>query len=178
VVPTDAKAAGAEPVLLGRVTGVYGVKGWVRLFSHTEPREAILEYRDCLLRRADSWEAARIVEGRRHGKSVVARFDGVADRDAAAGLTGADIAVDRDALPQLEANEYYWTDLEGMEVRHRDGSSLGTVAYMMATGANDVMVVQGGNGADREILVPFVPERVVLDVDLAAGVIEVDWEWD
>ncbi len=89
-------------------------------------------------------------------------------------MTGSDIGVDRDALPDPEEGHYYWADLEGLTVVHRDGTELGRVAYLMATGANDVLVVDG----PAERLIPFVPGEVILDVDLAAGVIRVDWEWD
>ena len=175
---TDKKSNKEQPVHLGRISGVYGVKGWVRVFSHTDPREAILNYRNCLLRRDGQWQAAKMEEGRRQGKSIVARFEGVADRDAAADLTGADIGILREALPELAKAEYYWADLEGLKVTHRGKRTLGKVAYLLATGANDVLVVQGGDDGNQEILIPYLPESVILDVDLAAGVIDVDWEWD
>lgn len=163
-----------SPVVLGRVSGLYGVKGWVKLYSYTEPRDAILGYRNCLIGRRDAWRPAEMAEGRRQGKTLIARLDDTADRDKAAELVGLDIAVARDALPETAEGEYYWADLEGLAVVHQDGRRLGRVAYLMATGAHDVMVVQG----DREILIPFVPGEIVLDVDLASGRIQVDWEWD
>lgn len=161
------------PVVLGRVSGLYGVRGWVRVYSYTEPREAILQYGNCLIGQDSGWQAAEIAEGRKHGKSVVLRFLAIEDRDAAAEMIGADIAVAREELPTAGPGEYYWTDLEGLEVVHRDGRMLGKVAYMLATGVHDVMVVQG----EQEILIPFVPERIILDVNLPSGVIQVDWEW-
>ena len=172
--PASSSARKEKPIVLGRVSGLYGVQGWVKVFSYTEPREAILGYRDCLLGRDGEWHSARIVEGRRHGKTVIVRMDAVQDRDAAAEWIGADIAVQRSSLPDTLADEYYWADLEGLQVVRRDDRTLGTVAYMLATGAHDVMVVQG----DKEILIPFVPGRTVLDVNLADGQIQVDWDWD
>jgi 16S rRNA processing protein RimM len=178
VVPTDTKLKTEEPVLLGRVSGLYGVKGWVRVFSYTEPRQAILSYKDCLLQQEGNWSPVRLAEGRQHGKTVVVRMDGVVDRDAAATLIGADIGILRQHLPETAAAQYYWADLEGLEVRHRGGHLLGKVAYLLATGANDVLVVHGGENGGQEVLIPFLPGSVILDVDLAAGVIDVDWEWD
>ena len=165
---------GRKPVILGRVSGLFGVKGWIKVHSHTEPREAILDYRDWLLLRGDESQAVRLAEGKRHGKTVVARLDGVDDRDVAAGYVGAAIAVPREQLPATGQGEYYWADLEGMQVVHRDGRVLGTVDYLLATGANDVLVVRG----DEEILIPFVRDEVIKDVDFAKGVISVDWEWE
>lgn len=162
------------PVVLGRIAGVFGVKGWVKVFSYTEPREAILDYENWLLKRGDAWQEITVEEGKRHGSSVIAKLANVGDRDAAAELIDFDIVVPREELPDTEEREYYWTDLEGLQVVHRNGRSLGRVAYVMATGANDVLVVEG----DRECLIPFVMDRFILDVDLARGVISVDWEWD
>lgn len=162
------------PVVLGRIAGVFGVKGWVKVFSYTEPREAILDYENWLLKRGDAWQEIIVEEGKRHGSSVIAKLANVGDRDAAAELVDFDIVVPREELPDTEECEYYWTDLEGLQVVDRNGRSLGRVAYVMATGANDVLVVEG----DRECLIPFVMDRFILDVDLARGVISVDWEWD
>ena len=168
---TDART---QPVILGRIVGLFGVRGWVKVYSYTEPREAVLDYKDWLLSRDGHWQWVVLAEGKRHGKAVIARFEGIEDRDAAAELTGSDIGVDRDALPDPGEGHYYWADLEGLTVVHKDGTELGKVASLMATGAKDVMVVDG----PVERLIPFVPGGVVLDVDVAAGVIRVDWEWD
>ena len=166
--------ATTQPVILGRIVGLFGVRGWVKVHSYTEPREALLDYRDWLLNRDGEWQPVGLAEGKRHGKSVIARIAGIEDRDGAAELLGSDIAVNRDALPEAGEGRYYWADLEGLTVVHRDGTELGKVAYLMATGANDVLVVDGA----AERLIPFVPGTVILDVDLAEGVIRVDWEWD
>ena len=162
-----------QPVILGRIVGLFGVRGWVKVHSYTEPRDALLEYRDWLLGREEAWRQVELAEGTQHGKGIVVRLRGIEDRDAAAELLGSEIGVDRDALPEPEEGRYYWADLEGLTVVDRDGTELGKVAYLMATGANDVLVVDG----PVERLIPFVPETVILDVDLAAGVIRVDWEW-
>ncbi len=163
-----------KPVILGRVTGLYGVKGWLRVRSYTEPREAILDYEEWLLFREGDPQCFRLAEGKRHGGTVIAKLEGCDDRDQAADLVGDDIGVPREALPETQHGEYYWADLEGLQVNGSDGRTLGKVAYLLATGANDVLVVQG----DREILIPFVQNEVIKDVDFAAGVISVDWEWD
>ena len=153
---------------------MFGVRGWVRVYSYTEPREAVLDYEHWLLRRDGVWQPAEVAEGQRHGKTVIARVDGFDNRDDAATLIGSEIAVPREALPETEEGRYYWSDLEGLAVERQDGTKLGTVKHLMETGANDVMVIEG----DEERLVPFVMGDVVIDVDLAAGVITVDWEWD
>jgi 16S rRNA processing protein RimM len=159
---------------MGRIVGLFGVRGWVKIHSFTEPREAILEYEGWELKQDGEWQTVQLAEGKRHGKSVIAKLRGYDDRDAATGLIGTDIGVDRGAMPELEDGEYYWADLEGMTVVHKDGTTIGRVAYVMAKGANDVLVTEG----PAERLIPFVRGKVVLDVDLENRVISVDWEWD
>jgi 16S rRNA processing protein RimM len=160
--------------LLGRVTGLFGVQGWVKVFSFTRPREAILDYDRWFLSQDGEWQPAKVAEGKQHSKTVIVRLDGIHDRDQAAALIGKDIAISRDDLPKTEVGSYYWADLEGMQVLHRDGTELGEVAYLMETGANDVLVTKG----ERERLIPFIADQVILDVDFAKGIITVDWEWD
>lgn len=159
-------------VISGRITGLYGVKGWVKIFSDTEPRENIIQYSPWYVRTTGSWKEMKVAEGRRHGKGVVARLEGFTDRDAASTLIGAEIALRRDQLPVLEHGEYYWTDLIGLRVITRDGTELGVIDRLFETGANDVVVVKG----DREHLIPYLPGRVISRIDLKAGEMEVDWD--
>jgi len=144
------------------------------VYSYTQPREAILAYPHWFLKQAGHWRSVDIAEGKKHGKGVIARVDGVVDRDAAAVLIDCSIAVERDALPAAEDGSFYWADLEGLKIVHRDGTQLGQVAYLLETGSNDVLVTTG----KPERLIPFIFGKVILDVDIAAGVITVDWELD
>ena len=105
---------------------------------------------------------------------MIAKLEGIDDRDQAVEVLDCNIGVRREDLPEPEAGHYYFGDLEGLRVEHRDGRNLGTVKYVLETGANDVLVTEG----DTERLIPFIRDTVVLDVDLAEGVIRVDWEWD
>lgn len=163
-------------VVLGSITGAHGIQGWVRVHSHTEPREGILEYSPWLL--GSDARPTPVLEGAKHGKAVIARLEGVADRDEAESLAGRQISVERGRLPEPGHKQYYWADLIGLEVVQQGGKSLGTIHNMMATGANDVMVVRDGEEPGREQLVPFLPDRTVLEVDLESGRVTVDWEID
>ena len=159
---------------MGRVSGLFGVKGWVKVYSYTQPREAILDYRQWYLQRNEAWQRFEVAEGKRHGKGIIARFEGISDRDVAAELVDSDIAVDRADLPATEEGRYYWADLEGLKIVSSDGADFGRVAYLLETGSNDVLVTTG----KPERLIPFIMGKVVQDVNLAEGVITVDWEED
>lgn len=159
-------------VMLGKISGLHGVQGWVKLFSDTDPREGITNYSPWHIRQGGRWRTVEVTAGRRQGKSVVAKIAGVNDRDTAAKLVGADIAVLREQLPQPADDEYYWADLEGLAVVTVDGMDLGRVDHLFQTGSNDVIVVKG----DRQRLVPFISGQVIQKVDLEAGVITVDWD--
>ena len=142
----------------------------MKIHSLTEPREAIFDYQPWLL--GDSREEVRVSQGKKHGNRLIALFENIDDREAAERLVNRPIAVYREQLPESEEGEFYWTDLEGLAVELADGTPLGTIDRMMATGANDVMVVKG----ERERLIPFVLEQYVQRVDLEHGVVVVDWD--
>lgn len=161
-------------VLLGRIVGFFGVKGWLKVFSYTDPREAILDYDTWQLSQNGGFKPVQLAEGKRHGKSVIVRFSGVDDRDTAAAFLDAEIVVPRTALPEATDGSFYWADLEGLSVIRQDGESIGQVDRVLETGAHDVLVVKG----DSERLIPFVMQEFIVDVDLDNGVITVDWEWD
>lgn len=173
--PRSSSKALPEPddiVLLGRIAGVFGVRGWVKVFSHTEPRENILGYQPWLMRVDGRWQEASVLDGRLHGKIVVARLEGIDDRDGAAALMDTEIGIARSQLPGLAPGEWYHADLVGCAVVTINGIELGQVSHLFATGANQVMVVKG----DRERLVPFLQGSVIREVDTAGGRIVVDWD--
>jgi 16S rRNA processing protein RimM len=163
-----------EMIIMGHISGLFGVKGWLKIYSHTAPREGILNYNVWYLKRNGAWQQYKLTAGRRQGKAVVAHFDGYDDRDQAAELIESDIAVRREQLPALQVGEYYWTDLEGLQVVTIEGVELGEVSHLFETGANDVLVVLG----DRERLIPYTVGEAVQQVDLDAGRIIVDWDPD
>ncbi len=164
-----------DVVLVGRISGLFGVKGWVKVFSYTTPREAILKYRSIRLKLASdqTWREFKFAEGQVHGRGVVARLNDVDDRNAAQLLIGAELSVTRLQLPKLKRGEYYWADLEGLKVINLLGEELGAVIHLFETGANDVMVVQ----AERERLIPYIAQ-VIREVDLDGGIVRVDWDKD
>lgn len=167
-----------ELVTVGRISSVYGVRGWVKIHSHTEPMENILQFNRWWLQGAEGWEPLEIDSGRVHGKGLVAHIAGVDDRDLAARYCQRDIAVSAAEMPRLPAGEYYWHQLQGLRVISEfEGGSydFGRVERLMETGANDVLVVRGGEDR-RERLIPYLPGDYVTDIDLDAGVITVVWD--
>ena len=159
-------------VVVGRFGAPYGIKGWVKFVSFTDPVENILEYRPWRVQRDARWLDVAVDEVKAHGKGFVAHVRGVDDRNAAERLTGQEIAIPEEALPQAAADEYYWKDLIGLGVVTRDGTELGTVDRLFEAGPNDVLVaVRDG----AEVMIPFV-SAYVLAVDLDAKRIEVDWD--
>jgi 16S rRNA processing protein RimM len=161
-------------VTLGRVSGVFGVKGWLKVQSYTEPRDNIVALGVWTLRMNGADRPFEVEDGQGHAGNVVAKLRGIDDPDRAREWMGAEIVVEREQLPEARAGEFYWTDLEGLEVRTMAGLTLGRVECLLATGANDVLVLSG----TRERLIPFVVGPVVKQVDLAAGLILVDWSPD
>ncbi len=164
-----------EEVTLGYISGVHGLRGWVKVYSYTDPREAILDYQPWRLGApGETAREVRIERGQPHGKTLIAVLPGVETPEQGRALVGQEIRIPRSALPDSGTDSWYWSDLIGLSVVNEEGVPLGTVKQMIETGANDVMVLDG----DRERLVPFVVGQVVKTVDLDAREIRVDWHPD
>ena len=161
-------------VILGRVSGVFGVKGWLKVQSYTEPRDNIVGFDAWTLRMNGVDHSFEVEEGHGHAGSVVAKLRGLDDRDRARDFVGADIVVPRERLPAIAPDELYWTDLEGLEVRTTTGIVLGNVDHLLATGGNEVLVLD----SSPQRLIPFVVGPVVKEVDLKRKLIVVDWSPD
>lgn len=160
-------------IALGKIVGVFGIKGWVKVFSETRPREQIFKYSPWILELNGSVIEAELVEGKLQGKGLIASLKGITDCDQAKQLNGAVITVPEQALPATGKDEYYWSQLVGLNVVNLQGINLGRVKSLFETGANDVMIVKG----DEEHLIPFT-RYAVIDVDLDSGMITVDWDED
>ncbi len=158
---------------MGCITGPFGIKGWVRLRPFSAAPQNLLAYPVWWIAEDAGWRERRVEAAEMHNAAVAAKLAGCDEREAAARLRGREVAVPRDALPKAAPNEYYWADLAGLKVVNEQGEDLGTVSRVFETGANDVLVVQGA----RERLIPFT-EQVVQRVDLAGGVIRVEWGAD
>jgi len=167
------RLASPDRVVMGRIAGPFGIKGWVKVQPFTESPAGLLRHSTWWLGRDGGWDRRELREGAVHGRSLIAQLQGCETPEAAALLTGLEVAVERQALPDNKEGEYYWADLIGLEVVNREDVSLGRVVRLLETGANQVLVVLG----ERERLVPFV-EPVVVAVDVAGGRLTVDWEAD
>ena len=164
----DAKLA------VGKIAGVYGLKGWLKIYSHTQPIDNILQYNPWWLDRKGVLTEVELEAGKLHGKGVLAKLKGIDDPDEAKKLVGTEIFIESSALAPLPEDEFYWRDLIGLVVQNRDGVILGKVDDLMETGANLVLVVKG----ETEILIPWIWESVILEVDLQQQRLVADWDPD
>ena len=173
-------------VVVGKISSAHGIKGWVNVYSYTDPVTNILQYQPWYLRSSSSpssseqpWKPVQIVNSRPQGKQIVAQLEGCQDRNKAELYRGLEIAVERSQLPDLGKDEYYWIELVGLSVVNLAGEMLGVVDSMLATGANDVLVVKGGVAdSSTDILIPYVMEEFIHNVDLDNHRITVDWDAD
>lgn len=179
-----------DMILLGKINGFYGVKGWVKLFSHTQPREQIITYNPLYIRpsrkhpkwtKDAEWQPVKLLGKRTQGSHVLAHFDNMDSKETAALFLGYDIAIPREKLPKLPDNEYYWQDLVGMTVLDNHDQLIGTIQRMLETGANDVMVVTPAPDGivekkEETVMIPFTVGHHVLSVDTQTREIRVDWD--
>lgn len=163
-------------VIMGRVASAYGVQGWLKIQPYTAEPGNLADYRTWWLGdEKQGWRELDVLDSSLHGgKTVVAQVMGCHDRTTAEKYKGMLVAVPRDRLPPLEQDEYYWSDLIGLDVINEAGERLGVVNSLQDTGANQVLCVRGAN---REILIPFIASAI-RQVDLAGKVIRVDWQTD
>ncbi len=166
--PTDG------PIVIGRIVGHHGLKGWVKVESFTRPREQIREYQTVLVGRRGAWKQVCIEEYRTQRRNLLIRLGECRSREEAEPVIGVDIAIEYGQLDELSEGEYYWIHLIGLSVVNLQGGELGTISRIIETGANDVVVVQSGQA---EILVPWIPD-VVRNVDLEEKLMVVDWQQD
>jgi 16S rRNA processing protein RimM len=161
-------------VVMGKIVAAQGILGWLKEQTFTEYLDSLLDYDTWYVGNEQAWRPLQVLEADVHGKVLVAKLEGIADRTAAEKYKGQLIAVPRTELPEQEEGEYYWSDLVGLAVENLTGDKFGTVDSLLETGANDVLVVKGENG---ETLIPFIAS-VIQQVSLKDKTIRVDWQAD
>ncbi len=166
-----------EFIPVGKISGIFGVKGWMKIFSFTEPRKNILNYSPLYMSKRGEWVEVNVTGGRVHGKGIVLSFSDVTDPDQVQPLIGNELAITKQQLKPAGNNEFYWSQLIGLTVVSLQDEPLGVVASLLETGAHDVLVVED-KAQKTQRLIPFVMDEIVDSVDLDNSVIRVDWELD
>jgi 16S rRNA processing protein RimM len=164
-----------KKIIVGKINGVYGVKGWVKVFSETDPREGITKYNPWYLKQQGKWREVKVESGRRQAKTIVAKLEGYGDRDESLLLNGAVIGINPEQMNSLSEDEFYWRDLIDCRVVNQQGVELGVVKQLLETGANDVLVVTSDK---QEHLIPWTLDDAIIEVNLEQRVISVDWDED
>ena len=163
-----------DVVVMARVAGAFGIKGWLKLHTFTESPDSLDAYASWLLKSDKGWQEFELEDFAVNVKGVVAKLKGCDDRSAAEKLIKCDIGIPRDALEDAGEGEVFWFDLIGCDVVNVAGEKLGTIETLLETGANDVLVVKHGA---EEILIPYLDD-VVLTVDREAKLVTVNWNQD
>ena len=169
-------------VVMGHITGAFGIRGWIKVSPYTETIDSLLDYSVWWLRKNEGeWREVEITNGHTAGNALAVELKECTDRNGAAKYKGMQIAIPRDHLPDLSENGeegYYWSDLIGSDVVNIQGENLGKVTGLLETGANDVLQVHGTDSLNKkERLIPYV-ESVIKEIDLASSRIIVDWGSD
>jgi len=176
--PEDSRLSGPiDPIVIGVIGRAFGIKGWVWVSSHTRPEDGIQRYKRWYVASdtpGTPGQWIKVTTFAKQSKGIVAKLQGVDDRTHAEAMTGMHVIVSAADLPKAAEGEYYWRDLVGCRVEHVSGQPFGEVQELIETGANDVLVVQG----DRERLIPFIPDQVLVSIDLDKRLIVVDWDPD
>ncbi len=172
--------ADSEWVVLGEIGRVHGLKGWLKLISFTSPIENILDYSRFYARVGGRFQELELDEHRRANKALLVHFKGYDDPETARLLTGTELTIANEKLPQLQRGEFYWHQLQDLRVVNQHEQVLGQISHLLETGANDVLVVKADSESidDRERLIPYLMDSVIIEIDLKNQIIRVDWEAD
>jgi 16S rRNA processing protein RimM len=180
---TATQSAPEDLVLVGYVSGAFGLQGWVKIRPYSSTADALL---DAPLFWLESPQAGlrevKRMSSKIHGDDVVARLSGVDDRNAAEALKGTIVKISRQLFPELAEGEVYWADLIGLAVQNLQGEDLGVVRDLMDNGAQSILRVAAADVPEAELskherLIPFV-EHFVKEVDQQNKKIVVDWGSD
>jgi len=163
----------SDPIIIGSFGKTFGVWGWIKINSFTNPKRNILDFKPWLIQKNNLWEEVYFEDGRERPDNIIVKLPNCDSPEEARNFTNIKIAVWHKQLPKPQTNEYYWTDFIGLKVINSDEVDLGIIQELMATGANDVLVVIG----DRKRLIPYI-SNVILNVDLVKKIIRVDWDPD
>ena len=162
-------------IVVGRLGKAYGVFGWVKLQSFTDPAKNILDYSPFYIKKsANQWQSLAVESTKFHDQQLLIKFKEFNNPETAKLYANIEIYVERDQLPKLKKQEYYWVDLIGCKVKDLKGNVFGKVTTLFETGSNDVLVVET---KDQRHLIPYL-DHVITDVDLAQKLITVDWDQD
>jgi 16S rRNA processing protein RimM len=171
---TDAK----DLVVMGRIVAPYGVFGWLKIIPDTELFDTLLDYKTWWIGKDSQWRELKLETAKVHNDVLLVKLQGIEERDGAFACKGKLVAVPRASLPELSNEEYYWSDLIGLDVKNLQDVDFGKITDVLETGANDVIVVSGqdANGM-RERLIPFTAQTI-LEVSLERQSMLVDWDED
>ena len=162
----------SDYIVVGQIGSTYGIHGWLKVLSFTDTVTQLLTYTPWYIEEGNHWKPIDVTGSRAHGKGIVVKLSGFDTPEHSKRLAGKKIAVTRSQLPTLKKNEYYWNDLKGLTVINQRGEELGKVIYLLATGANDVLVVKG----EKEHAIPYLLNDTIVKVDLEKQILYVNWE--
>lgn len=161
-------------ILIGKVSGCFGVKGWLKIFSYSSPRDNITSYKSWII----DGRVFESVTSKKQGKLIVAKLDGIDDKDTALLMIGQKIEIDTQQLAQLDNDQFYWRDLIGVEVTNTSGIKFGKLQSILETGAHDVIFIKGAEKSQRERVIPYLMGDTIVEVDLKQNTMLVDWHED
>ncbi len=163
-----------EWLLIGKISAAFGIKGWIKILSHTHPKSRIKLYTPWYVCKSSIYESLKIRKIQMHSKNLIAQIDGTHNRNEAEKLLGLGIYIKKSQLPKLADNNYYWYELEGMRVYNVLHVELGVVDYLLSVSVHDVLVIKN---KEKEYLVPFI-KPYLKKVNVQKRIIIIDWEED
>ncbi|AKZ65780.1 ribosome maturation factor RimM [Candidatus Palibaumannia cicadellinicola] len=172
-----------NPIVLGKISVVYGIRGWLKIISFTQSANSIFDYQPWFINISSTggtWQKITIDDWKYHNNTIIIKSNSINNREEAKPFTNCQIIVEASQLPNLANGEYYWKDIIGCTIETLNGDQLGTVINLIETGSNDVMVVKTNLkkyfSKKNDLLIPFLYGQVIKTVDLTNRIIKVNWD--
>jgi 16S rRNA processing protein RimM len=163
-------------IIMGKTGSSHGLHGWLKIRSFTEKTDGILDYNPWYFETKNGWEPFRLEKVQRKEKFLTVKLAGIESPEQAKYLSGKEIAVKRSQLSLPDENEYYWADLVGLTVMNQENRILGKVISLLETGANDVLIVGDDQNPEVKCAIPWLPDSVIVTVDLGEKRMRVNWD--
>ena len=162
-----------KKIYLGKISGVHGIKGWLKIHSFSSPPENILNYPKWIINNQGEEECYSVEQGRKQNNKIVVKLEKIDDRNTAESLINSKIQILRSDLPKLSNENYYWSDLVGLSVLNSEETVIGKIESLIETTANDIMVIN--TSKNERVLVPFVMHEIIKEVNLELNYVKIDW---
>lgn len=161
---------------MGKIGKTYGILGWMKIFSFTENQEKIFDYKPWFILKEKKMEKIQPKAWKNYKNNFIFCVKNISDPSEAKKLTNLNIFINRNILPKLPHDEYYWNDIISCNVFDTQKKYLGKVINLIRTQYNDIIVIEHlSKKKYKKIIIPFIDQKIIQNVNIKKKTIIVNW---